>query len=101
MKEFLKTMNITELIKLVEKTDWNKYQKEDIELIEMCITNLIYLYSKDLKTLDKISKICGNTSKEEQLITTEELQRLNKFEALIKLPRLNAIKLDLTPDNKK
>lgn len=67
----------------------------------MCITNLIYLYSKDLKTLEKISKICGNTSKEEQLITTEELQRLNKFEALIKLPRLNAIKLDLTPKNKK
>lgn len=78
-----------------------KYQKEDIELIEMCITNLIYLYSKDLTTLEKISKICGNTSKEEQLITTEELQRLNKFEALIKLPRLNAIKLDLTPKNKK
>lgn len=23
-------MNIAELIKLVEKTDWNKYQKEDI-----------------------------------------------------------------------
>ena len=78
----------------------NKYQKEDIELIEMCITNLIYLYSKDIKTLEKISKICGNASKEEPLITIEELQRLNKFEALIKLPRLNAIKLDLTPDNK-
>lgn len=30
MREFLKTMNIVELIKLVEKTDWNKYQKEDI-----------------------------------------------------------------------
>lgn len=30
MKGFLKTMNIAELIKLVEKTDWNKYQKEDI-----------------------------------------------------------------------
>lgn len=30
MKGFLKTMNIVELIKLVEKTDWNKYQKEDI-----------------------------------------------------------------------
>lgn len=30
MREFLKTMNIAELIKLVEKTDWNKYQKEDI-----------------------------------------------------------------------
>lgn len=23
-------MNIAELIKLVEKTDWNKYKKEDI-----------------------------------------------------------------------
>lgn len=30
MKEFLKMMNIAELIKLVEKTDWNKYHKEDI-----------------------------------------------------------------------
>lgn len=30
MRGFLKTMNIAELIKLVEKTDWNKYQKEDI-----------------------------------------------------------------------
>lgn len=30
MKGFLKTMNIAELIKLVEKTDWNKYHKEDI-----------------------------------------------------------------------
>lgn len=30
MKGFLKTMNIAELIKLVEKTDWNRYQKEDI-----------------------------------------------------------------------
>lgn len=27
---FLKTMNIAELIKLVEKTNWNKYKKEDI-----------------------------------------------------------------------
>lgn len=30
MRGFLKTMNIAELIKLVEKTDWNKYHKEDI-----------------------------------------------------------------------
>jgi hypothetical protein len=30
MRGFLKTMNIAELIKLVEKTDWNKYRKEDI-----------------------------------------------------------------------
>ena len=26
----MKTMNIVELIKLVGKTDWNKYKKEDI-----------------------------------------------------------------------
>lgn len=78
----------------------NKYTKEDIELIEMCISNLIYLYSKDINTLKKISMICGNVSKDEPLITVEELQRLKQFEAIIKLPRLDAIKLQLVPDFK-
>ena len=78
----------------------SKYTKEDIELIEMCISNLIYLYSKDINTLKKISMICGNVSKDEPLITVEELQRLKQFEAIIKLPRLDAIKLQLIPDFK-
>ena len=44
-------MNIAELIKLVEKTDWNKYQKEDIldsvKAIDRYVVNVNGNYSHD------------------------------------------------------
>lgn len=76
----------------------NKYNKEDIRLVAMNMTNLIYLYSQDLRVLREISLVCGNESKCEPLATIEQLQRLKQNEAIIKIPRLNPIKIDLIPD---
>ena len=76
----------------------NKYNKEDIRLVAINMTNLIYLYSQDLRVLREISLVCGNESRCEPLATIEELQRINQNEAIIKIPRLNPIKIDLIPD---
>lgn len=77
-----------------------KYSKEDIRLVGMNINNIIYLYTQDIRMLKEISIICGEESKHEPLITVEELQRLKQNEAIIKLPRLNPIRIDLIPDYK-
>ena len=94
-----KNYNINNLITIQGLiTIENKYNKEDIRLVAINMTNLIYLYSQDLRVLREISLVCGNESRCEPLATIEELQRLKQNEAIIKIPRLNPIKIDLIPD---
>lgn len=50
----------------------------DAEIIEGNCNNWIFLYSKELHTLEKISKLCGTQKSGKPLITLSRLQRLNK-----------------------
>lgn len=79
----------------------NLYGKEDAEIIKLTFRNIIYLLSNNIETLEEISKMCGN--KEEHgmiipLITVEELKMMNRFEAVILIPRMMPIKTKLLPD---
>lgn len=76
----------------------NMYGKKDAELIKLCFSNLVYLLSNDIYTLEEISKLCGKKSSEENLVTVEELKLLKQFEAIILMPRLNPVKTTLIPD---
>ena len=76
----------------------NMYGEKDAELIKLCFSNIVYLLSNDIYTLEEISKMCGKKSKEEYLISVEELKLLNRFEAIIIMPRLNPIRTTLIPD---
>ena len=78
----------------------NMYGEKNAQLIKLCFSNLIYLISNDIYTLEEISKLCGKKSKEEDLITVEELKLLKQFEAIILMPRLNPIRTTLVPDYK-
>lgn len=80
------------------------YGKENAEVIKMCFNNIIYLLSNDIYTLDEISKLCGNTLKNNTivpLITIEELKVINTFEAIVLaivlMSRIMPIKTKLLP----
>ena len=81
----------------------NTYGKEGTEILKMVFGNIIYLLTNDIETLEEISKLCGNIQTEkgiEPLITVEDLKLLNKFEAVILIPRIYPIKTKLLPDYK-
>ena len=81
----------------------NTYGKENTEIIKSCFSNIIYLLSSDIYTLEEISKMCGNTEvngKVKPLITEEELKTLKAFEAIILIPRTMPYKTTLIPDYK-
>lgn len=75
----------------------NTYGSEDIEILKLCFSNILYLYSNDISTLEEISKMCGEVSKGIPLITVEELKTMNPFEAIILLPRMYPAKTKLVP----
>ena len=75
----------------------NTYGPEDIEILKLCFSNILYLYSNDISTLEEISKMCGEISKGIPLITVEELKTMNPFEAIILLPRMYPAKTKLVP----
>ena len=78
----------------------NKYGNEETEIIKLCFANLVYLLSQDIKTLEEISNLCGNTCEDgvvKPLISVEELKTLKIFEAIILIPRLMPIKTKLLP----
>ena len=56
------------------------YSKEEVEILKMCFGNLIYLLSKDIYTLEEISRYCGEEKENKPLISKEELQTLEPFE---------------------
>ena len=61
----------------------------------MCFENTIYLLMQDKNTLEEISFRCGDKENNTPLITSFELLRLNKNEAIILMVRVYPIKLDL------
>ncbi len=75
----------------------NTYGKELSEIIKFCCPNIIYLLSNDEYTLAEISTLCGNQNINMPLISTDELKRLNYFEAIVLLPREMPFKTNLTP----
>lgn len=75
----------------------NVYGKEDTEILKLCFANILYLYSNDIYTLEEISKMCGEGSKDIPLITVEELKMMNQFEAIIILPRMYPARTKLVP----
>ncbi len=81
----------------------NTYGVEGTEILKMAFGNIVYLLANDLETLEDISKLCGNQQSEkgmEPLISVEELKLLDKFEAIILVPRINPIRTKLLPDYK-
>lgn len=81
----------------------NIYGKEDTETLKQCFQNIIYLISSDIKTLEEISKMCGNVledGNEKPLISSEELKHLNFFEAIVLVLRAMPIRTKLLPDYK-
>ena len=76
----------------------NTYGDEVTELIKISCGNIIYLLASDIETLDEISKMCGYEKTGNRLITPEELKLLDKFEAIILVPRLLPIKTKLIAD---
>ena len=76
----------------------NAYGDELTELIKISCSNIIYLLANDIETLDEISKMCGYEKTGNRLITPEELKLLDKFEAIILVPRLLPIKTKLIAD---
>ena len=78
----------------------NLYGKEDFEMMKLCFSNMIYLISNDIDTLKQISDYCGNKSKDESLITVDELRRLKQFEAVILVTRCMPYRVGLIPNYK-
>lgn len=78
----------------------NVYGKEGSEIIKVCFTNIMYLLSKDLNTLQEISNFCGNINDNgtiKPLITIEELKTLKMFEAIYITTRVMPYKTNLLP----
>ena len=80
------------------------YDEQSLDLIKLCFSNIIYLYSNDNSTLEFISSLCGNTKNKngeiEPLVTIESLKVINPFEAIIVKTRLMPIKTKLIPSYK-
>ena len=79
----------------------NIYGKEVGELIESSVGNTIYLWSNDIDTLEKISKLCGNTEVKNKivpLVSVEELKTMKVFETIILKQRMMPFKTKLIPD---
>lgn len=78
----------------------NTYGKDNIEIIKLCFSNIVYLYANDLYTLEEISKMCGNESEKKPLVSPEELKMTQQFEAIFLIPRVMPFKTKLLPDYK-
>ena len=79
------------------------YSKEDSKILRYCFSNIIYLLSEDIPTLEEFSKYCGTITEkgiQTPLITVEELRTLNNFEAVISMIRMMPMKVKLIPDYK-
>ena len=79
----------------------NKYGKETTEIIKYCFSNLVYLYTNDIYTIEEISNCGGKILKDNQLLPllpVQELQTFQKFEALYLITRMLPFKTTLIPD---
>ena len=73
-------------------------------MIFRCFCAIIYLYSNDLHTLEKISKLCGDKKDEkgnvEPLVTKEELRVINSMNAIVIMARTMPLKTKMIPNYK-
>ncbi len=83
------------------------YGEQQAETIKGNCGNLIYLLSTELKALEEISKLCGEVKSKKDdktvstpLVTITDLQKLSKFEVIIRRVRLAPFKTKLTPNYK-
>ncbi len=78
----------------------HNYGKEDSQIVRLFFSNIVYLIANDLITSSEMSKMCGNETANKPLVSVEELNTLQMFEAVVLLPRLMPYKAYLTPDYK-
>ena len=76
------------------------YGTEETEILKLCFGNILYLLSNDIYSLEEISKMCGEVSKDVPLVTVEELKTMETFEAIVLMPRMYPFKTKLTPSYK-
>ena len=73
------------------------YGEISLEHILSQFVRIIYLYANDDYTLEKISNMCGNKSKDEKLLSTTELKLIKTFEAVVFKTRHLPFKTKLLP----
>lgn len=77
------------------------YGKEGAETIKSNSKNLVYMMTKEIESLEEISKLCGTAidkeGKEKPLITLDQLTKLKMGEVIIKRDRLNPFKTKFPP----
>ena len=96
-----RSMNLLFTILVSGETNFiNKYGKEQSDIIKFCFQNIIYLLSEDINTLNDICSMCGKLKEKEDLISIEELKRLEMFEAIAIIVRTMPIRVKLLPDYK-
>ena len=83
------------------------YGEQNAETIKGNCGNLVYLLSTELKALEEISKMCGEVKSKKDdktvstpLVTISDLQKLSKFEVIVRRVRLAPFKTKLTPNYK-
>ena len=83
------------------------YGEQNAETIKGNCGNMVYLISTEYKALEEISKMCGEKKSKKDdktvstpLITISDLQKLKKFEVIIRRIRLAPFKTKLTPNYK-
>ena len=73
------------------------YGVEGSEMVRLGFSNIVYLLSQDIETLEEISKLCGETIKKEPLVTIEDLKTMKPFEAIILTIRMMPCKTKMLP----
>lgn len=80
------------------------YGAENAETIKGNCGNMIYLITTELAALEEISKLCGEVKSKDKdktastpLVTVSDLQKLKKFEVIIKRIRMNPFKTKFNP----
>lgn len=96
-----RSMNLSFTVIVSGETNFiKKYGKEETEIMKFCFQNFIYLLSEDINTLNDICSMCGKVKEKEDLISIEELKRLETFEAIAIIVRTMPIRVKLLPDYK-
>ena len=73
------------------------YGAEGAEMVKLGFSNIVYLLSQDIETLEEISKLCGETEKKQPLVTIEDLKCMRPFEAIILTIRMMPFKTKMLP----
>lgn len=61
----------------------NIYGKENIDLLKYQCSNILYLMSNDLKTIEFISEFCGKKNNDEYLVSPEALRRMPEWNCIL------------------